>query len=181
MKIRIDEIPEDGLELILTGDENVLAEALVNLKAPLGAQIDSRVKGVVRLTAIGSDVTVYARLQTRVHAACFRCLEEFDLDRDIVMDVVVRRTVEDRADGHRLVEAMENEVWIEEPELDLGTLIVQEILLEVPMKPLCREDCPGLCPRCGAMKGSENCSCPEEDAVDPRWQVLAKLRNEITS
>ena len=180
MKIRIDEIPEDGLDLILKGDENVLAATLDDLDPPRGAQIDPRVKGVVRLVDGGNEVVLSARLQARVHLSCFRCLKEFDKDLELTMDLAVRRSVEDQS-GDSLVESMDNEILIDGSELDLGDLIVQEILLEVPMKPLCRDDCPGLCPRCGAEKGSGQCSCPEEDVVDPRWQALAKLKNRVTS
>jgi uncharacterized protein len=58
---------------------------------------------------------------------------------------------------------------------------LQELLLEVPMKPLCREDCAGLCPRCGALLGSDHCTCTAESAGDSRWAALARLKKEETS
>jgi uncharacterized protein len=179
MKVRIDEIPEDGLELVLTGEEDVLSVHLGELKPQHGVQIDPHVKGVISLRESEKDVFLTARLQTRISLSCFRCLDRFDLDKEIDLDLVVRRIDKDSSDRDYVVESTANEVWIEGPELDIGPLVAQEFLLEIPMKPICRENCPGLCPRCGALKGSEKCSCPEEDDVDPRWQVLAKLKKEI--
>lgn len=179
MRIRIDKIPEDGLELILTGEEDVLSRSLKDLKPLRDALIDPHVKGLIRLQESEQDVFLTAQIQTRIRLSCFRCLDRFDLDKEINLDLVVRRTKKGYSDHDHEVESTSNEIWIEGPELDMGTLIAQEFLLEVPMKPVCREDCPGLCPHCGASKGSGQCSCPEEDDVDPRWQVLAKLKKEL--
>jgi uncharacterized protein len=60
-------------------------------------------------------------------------------------------------------------------------VIVQEILLSLPMKALCREDCPGLCPQCGAMKDSAECRCSNQDRIDPRWAALEDLKKRIST
>jgi len=179
MKIRIDEIPETGLELAFSGEEDVLSQALVDLETPHGVRIDPRIRGHASLTESGEDFLLSARVQARLHLSCFRCLAEFDLDQEIEVDLIVRRRAIESPSDNQLVDSTASEVWIEGPELDLGTLLAQELLLEAPMKPLCSEDCPGLCPRCGALKGSDQCTCREEDDVDPRWQVLAKLKKEV--
>ncbi len=178
MKIRIDEIPEAGLELVFTGDEDVLAPALVELQTPQGVRIDPRIRGYVTLFESGEELLLSARVRTRMHMSCFRCLEEFDADHEIEVDLMVRRKDVEIHGGDPIEDSTANEVWTEGPELDLGMLLAQEFLLEVPMKPLCAEDCPGLCARCGALKGSEECTCREEDDIDPRWQVLAKLKKQ---
>jgi uncharacterized protein len=59
--------------------------------------------------------------------------------------------------------------------LDLTEAIRQYALLAVPMKPLCREDCAGLCPGCGRNLNQGGCDCPPQEA-DPRW---AKLKNLV--
>ena len=57
----------------------------------------------------------------------------------------------------------------------------QEILLDIPMKPLCRDDCPGICPGCGFATGSEQCTCDSGKQIDPRWLELRKIRDQIGS
>ncbi len=178
MRIRIDEIPESGLELVFRGEEDILSQALVDLETPQGVRIDPRIRGHVSIFESGENLLLSARVQVRFHLSCFRCLGEFDSDQEIEVDLIVRRGDTESPSDDQLVDSTANEVWTEGPEFDLGTLLAQELLLEVPMKPLCSEDCPGLCPQCGALKGSDQCTCKEEDEVDPRWQVLAKLKGE---
>jgi uncharacterized protein len=59
-------------------------------------------------------------------------------------------------------------------EVDLTEPIRQQVLLELPMKVLCRTDCAGLCPICGGNKNEQACTC-ERSEVDPRLAVLKKL------
>ena len=60
-------------------------------------------------------------------------------------------------------------------ELDLEPLARDAVLLELPLAPLCREDCAGLCPTCGANRNHEECGCAP--AADPRWAALDALRD----
>jgi len=77
-----------------------------------------------------------------------------------------------------ILDTQPDEIVLTEDELDLGELIVQEVLMDLPLQPLCREDCPGLCSRCGGLKGSEECRCEEEKEIDPRWQKLMTMRGK---
>jgi uncharacterized protein len=60
-------------------------------------------------------------------------------------------------------------------ELDLEPLARDAILLELPLAPLCTEDCKGLCPTCGANRNTESCDC--SPPADPRWAALDILRD----
>lgn len=59
--------------------------------------------------------------------------------------------------------------------LDLGDAVREALLLALPMKPLCRPDCPGLCPRCGHRLAEGPCGCPAEEP-DPKWAPLLRYR-----
>lgn len=59
--------------------------------------------------------------------------------------------------------------------IDVGEVLRQHILLEVPMKPLCREDCQGLCPTCGQNRNEDRCRCAESAGGDARFGVLRHL------
>jgi uncharacterized protein len=67
---------------------------------------------------------------------------------------------------------------IEGEHLDTEPLVVEQILLEVPMKPLCSPECRGLCPRCGADRNAVP-DCCEEPAGDERWEALGALRDRL--
>jgi uncharacterized protein len=62
--------------------------------------------------------------------------------------------------------------------IDLGPLAQETLLLELPLAPLCKEDCAGLCPTCGADLNAGPCGC-EAEATDPRWAALDALREDL--
>jgi uncharacterized protein len=62
----------------------------------------------------------------------------------------------------------------EEKEIDLSGIVHDEVLLGLPMNPVCREDCAGLCPTCGQNLNEGDCECPP--ASDPRWDALRRLK-----
>jgi uncharacterized protein len=64
--------------------------------------------------------------------------------------------------------------------LETAPLVIEQVLLEVPMKPLCMPDCKGLCPRCGADRNLTP-DCCEEQTTDERWEALAALRDRLPS
>ena len=72
----------------------------------------------------------------------------------------------------------QNDDYIETPDytLDIDELLRSDILLEMPSKYLCREDCKGLCPKCGADLNLKDCGCVTKN-TDPRFEVLQRLMN----
>jgi uncharacterized protein len=62
-------------------------------------------------------------------------------------------------------------------EFDLLPIVRERIILALPLKPLCREDCKGLCPHCGASRNTESCDCTDE-RQDERWSQLRKLKEQ---
>jgi uncharacterized protein len=60
--------------------------------------------------------------------------------------------------------------------LDLGPLLREQAWVDIPMKPLCRPDCQGLCPQCGADLNHESCECDRTE-IDPRLAILRDLIN----
>lgn len=68
--------------------------------------------------------------------------------------------------------------WYRGPEIDLEPFCRELLLLALPVQPLCREDCRGLCPHCGADRNTAPCECVEPVAVSP-FAVLAELRDRL--
>lgn len=112
----------------------------------------------------------------------------FELDVDYIIKGQCDRCAEDVIKNERisirriLVESLQNEtddddyIVIDNHELDLDGLICEEIVLNLPRKLLCREDCKGLCAECGANLNVSKCDCKKE--VDPRMSALLQLLEE---
>jgi uncharacterized protein len=70
---------------------------------------------------------------------------------------------------------LEGETYLlEDDVIDLEPMVRDALLLELPLAPLCRDDCAGLCPTCGANRNDEPCDCAEAEP-DPRWAALRSL------
>ncbi len=66
--------------------------------------------------------------------------------------------------------------WYRDPEIELGSLFLELIALALPVQPLCRDDCPGLCPACGAELAAGSCGCVKKTSASP-FAVLTKLQS----
>jgi uncharacterized protein len=116
---------------------------------------------------------------------CDRCLEEFaeQIEDELTM-VIVRRSGEAQeaaASAGAEIELEEEDLdvsIVDGDELDTEPLVRENVLLNVPMKPLCSPDCAGLCPECGQKK-ADGCDCA--GPVDNRWHALAALRDRLPS
>jgi uncharacterized protein len=118
-------------------------------------------------------ISAEAKLSGKYTCLCSRCVKE--LERSISVDF---RHIFIPLKDEMLGEAedsdeMEELSFYEEEKIDLSPVIHEQILLSLPSKPLCREDCRGLCPKCYHDLNSGPCGC-EVDTVDPR---LAALKN----
>ena len=110
-------------------------------------------------------VTLSVQVSFPLRVACDRCLEEFTRQYYYTFT-------------HTLVQQLQDEwqdyILVEDGMLDLEELILSDILLELPTKLLCKEDCKGLCPHCGCNLNHQSCDC-NKAYHDPRWDVLNTL------
>jgi uncharacterized protein len=144
---------------------------------------DFRVVAPVTLSAeVRKDaekVRLVGRVAGTIELECGRCLEPFSVSVDAAFDLMFlpagahTPTSEDRELG----EADTGVSFYHEDVIDLGEVIREQFYLALPMKPLCRDDCAGLCPVCGINKNREACSC-ESTWVDPRMEPLRRLKSE---
>jgi uncharacterized protein len=125
-----------------------------------------RVSGRIMASGPGSFYWE-GRLQTRVRAPCRRCLTPVDVVIDETVDLLF--TEDQGADDPSAVVIAPRAT-----ELDLGDAIRSELILAAPEFPLCRDDCRGICPRCGADLNEGPCTCPP--GRDPRWAALDALK-----
>lgn len=125
------------------------------------------------------DIRLDGNLATTFELACARCLEPVVQNVAHKFDLLYRPQGADAGPEERSVTATEAEVSYYQGEgLLLEDALREQVLLAVPLKVICRENCKGLCPHCGKNLNVEQCSCAEP-AEDPRWSVLKEIRSKL--
>jgi uncharacterized protein len=125
------------------------------------------------------DIRLGGRLNTKLHIACARCLEPVMQDVKREFELLYRPLGVDAGREEMSVTGAEAEIGYYEGEgLLLEDVLREQVLLAVPLKAICRQDCKGLCPQCGKNLNVEQCSCAEP-AEDPRWSALKDLREKM--
>lgn len=107
--------------------------------------------------------------------ACMRCLKPIEIptSNDTTLLLEIGRHLTNEAELQLRQEDL-NTLILETTTLDTQPILVEQLQLNIPMRTLCREDCPGLCPSCGADRSVNSCDC-ETEAVDVRWAGLSAL------
>ena len=133
------------------------------------------VEGEVTLMRTNRSVLVEGELYTEVDLSCSRCLSLFSCPLAINIEEEYFPTTDILTGSILPLPGEPGSFTIDEFNiLDLSEAIRQYALLTIPMKPLCRQDCAGLCPACGSNLNHTSCNCPSE-SIDPRWAELNKL------
>jgi len=173
VRIRIENITADAKEL-------ELAESADEINRILGQgpireyQVEGPIEAAVSFYRAGMELFFEGSLKTRTGAICARCAEEFDSSTDRPFRFVLSpKSVGYDSDTLR-AEDLEFSLY-EGEEVDLGPLIREQVLLALPTRPLCRDDCRGLCPQCGINLNHAECGCRVE-TFDPRLEALRSLK-----
>ena len=174
--IDIPRIPPEGLDLDEALDPtSVHIEAEGEFRLLPGGRLRCHVEIVD-----GTTVHVRGRLAAAVEPECGRCLERYAASVDQELDLFyLPRLPEQPEEQEDEVELSDREVvvgYYEGDRLDLGELVREQLILSLPLKRLCREDCRGLCPTCGKNLNAGACGCPPpEEPEDPRLLPLRGL------
>ncbi len=126
------------------------------------------------------EFRLVGRVSTKLELVCSRCLEPFTFSVDLPFDLLYLPHSENTGEGEKEIEDDDLETAFYRDDLiDLGQLMREQFYLALPMKPLCREACRGLCPQCGANLNETTCTC-QTDWVDPRLEALRSLTRKDT-
>jgi uncharacterized protein len=112
---------------------------------------------------------------------CSRCLDPYPFANSSKFHVRFRPRPEGSGEDEEVEIAREEELDVEfysERTVPLRDLALEQIQLSIPMKPLCDENCLGLCPKCGANRARERCNC-DESMTDERWFALQGIRDQL--
>ncbi len=131
-----------------------------------------------RLDRTGLGVHLRGQIDGTMEVHCDRCLREVVIPIHRQLDLFY--TPEDPLagrGGEMELQPRDLDFAVYEHEaIDLDALVREQMALSVPTRVLCREDCRGLCPQCGADFNLETCQC--QQPIDPRWQALADLQDK---
>jgi uncharacterized protein len=125
------------------------------------------------------DIRLKGRLATRLETNCARCLEPITQDVTRDFDLLYRPLGSDAGRDEISVTDAEAEIGYYEGEgILLDDVVREQVLLAVPLKVTCRDDCKGLCPHCGRNLNQETCSCAVT-REEPRWAALKEIRGKL--
>jgi len=155
----------------------VVCEIEAPAPAGSGADFVGPVTGLVELTNAGAVIRAKGRLAACAELVCARCLARLEWSAAIEVEEPCSLAQIDDPQSYDANDEDEPIPVVDGDEVDLSELVRQLLSVSLPFRPLCREDCPGLCPECGADLNRESCTCSTE-RIDPRWARLAELRDQ---
>jgi uncharacterized protein len=185
--MHLSEIPDEGLSLTC----EVQPEELT--LGPEDARVGGGLSLSVEITKGGDGVSVAGLLGGTFVRQCVRCLNEFEDAARLSFAVEYRREeIEARSSEPRgraerpsgpvanelpeRDESLENVYALTGDRLELAEMLREQVILAEPMRPLCHEDCRGLCPVCGQNRNERECGCPEERPDSPFMILKHKMQ-----
>jgi len=187
MKILLDRLTESPASFSFEGDAAWWHTAFATPSGSAGGFVEP-IQMSCRAQWIRDDIQLEGGVSGVVELECGRCLaryrHRFSEEFRFVLEPARNRVPADpegaaalSRDGLCLGDELEIG-WFRGSTIHLGSIFVEFVSLALPVKPLCREDCPGLCARCGAKLAVAGCSC-EEIKPDSPFAALAGIRNDL--
>jgi uncharacterized protein len=174
MRIEVEKLNEAGAPFAAryTPDELQLEDELTRLVS------EATLEG--RASKWREQVRLRGTINAAVEVRCDRCVAPvvFPLNADFDVTYVPEEVLKTDAEATELQEDDLTFATYEGDELDIDELAREQILLALPSRHLCREDCKGLCLTCGEDLNTQACHC-ERQETDPRWAALAALKKDV--
>jgi len=172
MLFKIKDIGDEGADVDLPVTAAWLAAECPDLEAkPAAAGL--RMRGVLEKS--GDDFLLRGQLRGALESPCSRCLDPAVIPVDVPLTVTFAEHEEGTDEGEG--DSDDDVVFFEGGEIDLGAELRDEILLAMPLNPLCRDTCKGLCPVCGGNRNSAPCDCEEKQRLATgKLSALGKIK-----
>jgi uncharacterized protein len=162
MLIRVKDIPAEG--------QDVMVNMALSKER---ASMEGHVTGSVTLQLMAGEVVATAVADANTRLVCSRCLEEFDngFKINVTLDCVPMSELDTAEDTKQLSGDELDLYFYEDGLLDINRMMEEQVILNIPMQPMCSPECRGLCPSCGQNLNTGPCSCVKPP-VDERFHVL---------
>lgn len=161
-------IPDSGLEQEL----KISATHLDDI-------IKDDVQVFLKIFKAGDTVLVSGKAKAEASLSCSRCLEKFSYPLDVKFEVEyvpLRELIE--VGEHELTREELDVSFYKNDQIDIDELVREHLLLAVPMKPLCKSNCKGICPKCGKNLNENLCECSTNE-IDPRLAPLKEFQSRF--
>jgi uncharacterized protein len=168
MRYKIKDIGEAGLDLSVPVSQAWLTSEFSETSVGLGED-GLRFEG--RLEPAGEGFLLRGTLHGTLTASCARCLETARIAIDSPLAINFVEDAESSED-----DLGDDVLPLEHGAIDIGPTIRDELLLAVPMSPICREDCAGICPTCGGNRNLTPCDCEKQAIETSKLAALAKIK-----
>ncbi len=180
----INDIPASGRHIVVD-DAQIWAEPLKEFH--VDCQIVSPIRAEITLLPVQGGCLVRGKLTGQVVQSCDRCAEEAPttIDHEIdTFEAIPGESIpfdneEDEKNNDFADALMDSDTRIivenSAPMLDVALLCWEEFMLSLPMRPICSEECKGLCPTCGINLNENSCACTQDEG-DPRLAALRTLK-----
>ena len=172
MKINIKDIAAEQAEITFTVPVSQFAFS------PDEVILKEEVQIEVKIEKVGHEIFLRGNIKTELELECSRCLKHFLFPVNENFQTIFQPF--SPGTGEEEIELMKDELDIEfykDDIIDLAEIVREQILLSIPMIPICDESCQGLCPRCGKNLNLNKCLCAREP-VDLRWSKLHNLGSQ---
>ena len=173
LKINVVTIPEEGLNVVISEDGAWFKKCF-----PEDEKLDfdlGRVDLNCLITKAGDTIFIKGKLSAIIVTCCSRCLESinFPIGADVCYTLIPGKA-EEKDDLELTEEDLEIGLY-QGDVIDLTPIVCEQIILQIPIKALCGENCKGLCPHCGTDLNVAPCNC-RENFVDSRMAVLKDFK-----
>jgi uncharacterized protein len=173
LKINLTILPEEGLRLTFSEGAAWFKECFSDDERPEFSLVKVDVNCMI--TKSGNTIYIRGELAAQISQECGRCLEPatIPIGGDFAYTLVPAK-VQVAKDLELTAQELETSYYRGDF-IDLAPMICEQIVLQVPMRILCTDDCKGLCPHCGINLNTGSCVC-RSDVIDDRLAVLKKIR-----
>ena len=175
LTIRVDDIPDEGLELKWKEEPEALSGYLKELPE-VSFEFEQPLQSEAKIRRMGQSVSIKGGMQTVLRMHCVRCLKELSYSLasgfDLVLHPLKDGTLAEEAELSK--KELESN-FFEGGEIHLSEIACEQVFLEIPMQPLCQEVCKGLCSTCGKDLNLSTCNCVKEE-FETGFNALKKLK-----
>ena len=176
--IKVDTIPADGLSIDFLLEHTWLKE--ISKERSLGFVPSGPLEVRGELTKTGPGILFRGKVKGKLRLQCGRCLEPYLKTLELPVGSEWRLIASPSRSSEKgsafQIEDLETGL-IKEGVLDLSERILEEVILTIPIQPLCRESCLGLCPICGENRNTNPCQCKSKEETGP-FSVLINFKVE---
>jgi len=173
--LKLDEIPEEGLDLQWKEEKASLLAYMKNLTR-IDFDFETPLQSEVKIRKAGRSVLMTGKVETTLRLQCVRCLKEFSYPLSTTFELTLHSLKEAPSEEETELGSEEMESsFFEGGEIHLSEIACEQIFLEMPYQPVCQEGCKGLCPICGKDLNLSSCDCVKEE-LGTGFSALKKLK-----